>query len=229
MRRYENIEKADKSIVLSSLEKLADKSTGVEDYREAFINLGIQLGRVLSSNMPDSTAEEIMLAGASEDADWLARGVEVGLEKGDLKKSVYWSTRETVYKSDTGEKLEISPIVKAYEEPIENCKWLIVVKSIISSSCVVKTQLTRLIGKVHPEHIAIIAPVMFKDGIPNLMNEFPESINSKFRFLTFAVDEDRTEEGEVLPGIGGMVYSRLGLKDAVSKNSYIPEMIMSRL
>lgn len=229
MRRYENIEKADKSIILCSLEKLADKSTGVEDYREAFANLGIQLGRVLASSIPDSTAEEIMLVCASEDADWLARGVEVGLGKGDLKKSVYWSTRETVYISDTGEKMEISPIVKAYEEPIENCEWLIVVKSIISSSCVVKTQLTRLIGKVSPKHIAILSPVMYKDGMPNLMNEFPESINSKFRFFTFAIDEDRTEDGEVLPGIGGMVYSRLGLKDAVSKNSYIPEMIMSRL
>lgn len=170
-----------------------------------------------------------MLVCASEDADWLAAGVESGIGKGDLKKSVYWSTRETVYKDENGGTLEISPIVKAYEEPIENCRLLVVVKSIISSSCVVKTQLTRLIGKINPERIVIMAPVMYKDGVPNLMSEFPESVNSKFEFLAFAIDEVRLENGEVVPGIGGMVYPRLGLGDIAAKNSYIPETVMRRL
>lgn len=51
----------------------------------------------------------------------------------------------------------------------------------------------------------------------------------KFEFVTFAIDEDRLENGEVVPGIGGMVYPRLGLGDVAAKNSYIPEMVMSRL
>jgi len=229
MRRFENHQNSDGQLVRCLLDKLADKSTGVDDYRDAFRKLGFELGKILSSEIEDIHPEEIMLVCASEDADWLAAGVESGVGKGDLKKSVYWSTRETVYKDENGEKLEISPIVKAYEEPIENCKLLIVVKSIISSSCVVKTQLTRLIGKINPERIAIMAPVMYKDGIPNLMSEFPESINSKFEFKTFAIDEDRLDNGEVVPGIGGMVYPRLGLGDIGSKNSYIPEMVMSRL
>lgn len=229
MRRFENHQNSDGQLVRCLLDKLADKSTGVDDYRDAFRKLGFELGKILSSEIEDIHPDEIMLVCASEDADWLAAGVESGVGKGDLKKSVYWSTRETVYKDENGEKLEISPIVKAYEEPIENCKLLIVVKSIISSSCVVKTQLTRLIGKINPERIAIMAPVMYKDGIPNLMSEFPESINSKFEFKTFAIDEDRLDNGEVVPGIGGMVYPRLGLGDIGSKNSYMPEMVMSRL
>ena len=155
MRRFENLQKADEQTVRRSLERLADKSTGIADYREAFSKLGFELGRILAQDLQDTKAEEIMLVCASEDADWLAAGVELGIGKGDLRKSVYWSTRETVYKGEGGEKLEISPIIKAYEEPIENCKWLVVVKSIISSSCVVKTQLTRLIGKVKPKRIAI--------------------------------------------------------------------------
>lgn len=211
------------------LDKLADKSTGVEDYRNAFSKLGVELGKILTSEIEEMRPEEIMLVCASEDADWLAAGVECGIGKGDLKKSVYWSTREIVYEDENGDKLEISPIVKAYEEPIENCRLLVVVKSIISTSCVVKTQLTRLIGKINPERIAILAPVMYKDGLPNLMSEFPVSVNSKFEFLTFAIDEDRLENGEVVPGIGGMVYPRLGLGDIATKNSYIPEMVMSRL
>lgn len=229
MRRFENLQKADERLVRCMLDKLADKSTGVEDYRDAFRKLGIELGKLLSSEIEDIRPEEIMLVCASEDADWLATGVQSGLGKGDLKKSVYWSTRETVYDDKNGEKLEISPIVKAYEEPIENCRLLVVVKSIISSSCVVKTQLTRLIGKINPERIVIMAPVMYKDGMPNLMSEFPESINSKFEFVTFAIDEDRLDNGEVVPGIGGLVYPRLGLGDIAAKNSYIPEMVMDRL
>lgn len=229
MRRFENLQNADEQLVRCMLDRLADKSTGVDDYREAFSKLGVELGKTLANEIEDVRPDEIMLVCASEDADWLAAGVETGIGKGDLRKSVYWSTRETVYKDEKGEKLEISPIVKAYEEPIEKCRLLVVVKSIISSSCVVKTQLTRLIGKINPERIAILAPVMYKDGMPNLMSEFPESVNSKFEFKTFAIDEDRLENGEVLPGIGGMVYPRLGLGDIVAKNSYIPEMVMNRL
>ena len=229
MRRFENLQNADEQLVRCMLDKLADKSTGVDDYRDAFSKLGVELGKVLASEIDGISSEEIMLVCASEDADWLAAGVESGIGKGDLKKSVYWSTRETVYKDENGGTLEISPIVKAYEEPIENCRLLVVVKSIISSSCVVKTQLTRLIGKINPERIVIMAPVMYKDGVPNLMSEFPESVNSKFEFLAFAIDEDRLENGEVVPGIGGMVYQRLGLGDIAAKNSYIPETVMRRL
>lgn len=229
MRRFKNLQNADEQLVRCMLDKLADKSTGVDDYRDAFNKLGVELGKVLASEIDGISSEEIMLVCASEDADWLAAGVESGIGKGDLKKSVYWSTRETVYKDENGGTLEISPIVKAYEEPIENCRLLVVVKSIISSSCVVKTQLTRLIGKINPERIVIMAPVMYKDGVPNLKSEFPESVNSKFEFLAFAIDEDRLENGEVVPGIGGMVYPRLGLGDIAAKNSYIPEIVMRRL
>lgn len=229
MRRFENLQNTNEQLVRCLLDKLADKSTGVNDYRDTCQKLGVELGKILSSEIEYIRPEEIMLVCASEDADWLAAGVESGIGKGNLKKSVYWNNREIIYDSEDGEKLEISPIVKAYEEPIDNCRILVVVKSIISSSCVVKTQLTRLIGKINPEKIAILAPVMFKDGVPNLMSEFPESVNSKFVFKTFAIDEDRLDNGEVVPGIGGMVYHRLGLGDIAKKNSYIPEMVKSRL
>jgi hypothetical protein len=169
-----------------------------------------------------------MLVCASEDADWLATGVESGFGKGELKKSVYWSSREVVYTNEDGSKVEISPIEKAYEEPIEDCELLVIVKSIISTSCVVKTQLTRLIGKISPKQIAILAPVMYKDGIPNLMREFPEEINRKFHFVTFAIDDERVGS-EVVPGIGGMVYRRLGLVNIEIKNHYIPEMVLRKM
>ena len=228
MRTFENLQYGDETVIKASLEALANKNTNVEEYRRAFRVLGEELGKVLAYEYKSTPAARTMLVCASEDADWLATGVESGFGKGELKKSVYWSSREVVHINEDGSKVEISPIEKAYEEPIEDCELLVIVKSIISTSCVVKTQLTRLIGKISPRQIAILAPVMYKAGIPNLMREFPEEINRKFHFVTFAIDDERVGS-EVVPGIGGMVYPRLGLVDIETKNHYIPEMVLRKL
>ena len=228
MRKFENLQYGDEAVIKASLDALADKDTNVNDYREAFRTLGVELGKILASEYRTALADQTMLVCASEDADWLATGVELGFGKGELKKSVYWNSREVIHTDEDGSKVEISPIEKAYEEPINDCRLLVIVKSIISTSCVVKTQLTRLIGKTAPERIAIMAPVMYKDGVPNLMREFPEEISSKFHFITFAVDDER-EGNEVIPGIGGMVYPRLGLGDMGTKNRYIPEMVLRKM
>ena len=228
MRQFRNLKYGDEAVIRASLNALADKRTSVCKYREAFQLLGIELGRLLALEYKSVSADQTMLVCASEDADWLANGVEIGFSKGELKKSVYWSSREVVHINEDGSKVEISPIEKAYEEVISNCQLLIVVKSIISTSCVVKTQLTRLIGRVSPKKIAIAAPVMYKDGMPNLMHEFPDEISGKFHFFTFAIDDER-EGSEVIPGVGGMVYPRLGLGNMEEKNHYIPEMVLSKL
>ena len=227
MRTFKNQQYGNEVVIKASLEALADKTTGIEEYRKAFCLLGEELGKVLAYEYKAIPAEHTMLACASEDADWLATGVELGFGRGELKKSVYWSSREVVHVNEDGSKVEISPIEKAYEEQIDDCELLIIVKSIISTSCVVKTQLTRLIGKISSKQIAILAPVMYKDGIPNLMREFPEEISRRFNFVTFAIDDERKGD-EVVPGIGGMVYPRLGLVDIESKNHYIPEMVVRK-
>jgi len=228
MRQYRNLQYGDEAIIKDSLNVLADKKTNYCEYRKAFMILGEELGKVLASEYESISTDKTMLVCASEDADWLAKGVEIGFGKGELKKSVYWSSREIVHINEDGTKIEISPIEKAYEETINDCQLLIIVKSIISTSCVVKTQLNRLIGRISPKRIAIAAPVMYKDGMPNLMQEFPDEINSKFKFFTFAIDDER-EDSEVIPGIGGMVYPRLGLGNLEDKNHYIPEMVLSKL
>lgn len=220
MRTFTNINQH----VNELLSALADKTTDITRYRQSFVELGEELGFLVRDELESVDANEIMLACASEDADWLASGVMEGVGKGDLPISVFWSTRTVVYQSEC-EKLEISAIEKSYEEPIEKCSVLIIVKSIINSSCVVKTQLTRLIGKIHPEKVFILAPVMYKDGKPNLLKEFPQDISSKFQFYTFAIDDECSDSGEVVPGVGGMVYPRLGLGDATSKNKYIPQLV----
>ena len=92
-----------------------------------------------------------------------------------------------------------------------------------------KNQLLHLIGKINPKIIHIVAPVMYKDAQNSLKKEFPDSISSKFEFLTLAVDTVRKTSGEVLPGVGGMVYPKLGLGDITEKNKYTPHLVLERL
>ena len=75
MRRYENLQYGDEKVIRNSLDVLADKTTSVEAYRNAFETLGVELGHALAQQVSDVPAEEIMLVCASEDADWLAQGV----------------------------------------------------------------------------------------------------------------------------------------------------------
>ena len=119
MRQFVNLQFGDEAVIRASLNTLADKKTGVDKYRDAFHLLGIELGKVLASEYKFISANQTMLVCASEDADWLANGVEAGLGIGELKKSVYWSSRKIVHVNEDGSKVEISPIEKAYEEVID--------------------------------------------------------------------------------------------------------------
>ena len=110
MRKFENLQYGDEAVIKASLDALADKNTNVNDYREAFRTLGVELGKVLASEYRMALADHTMLVCASEDADWLATGVESGFGKGELKKSVYWNSREVIHTDEDGSKVEISPI-----------------------------------------------------------------------------------------------------------------------
>ncbi len=205
------------------LDKLIHAST--EEYKETFYCIGNELAVVLNKFMvnPGPT----MLACASEDADWLAAGLLKDLSVKDPALAVFWNDR--IYPSSRNNSIVASPIVKSYIEDIDDCRTLIIVKSIIATSCVVKTQLSRLIENINPENIFIVSPVMFKDAEKNLRNEFPLSISDKFHFISLVTDDEQNESGEVFPGIGGMVYARLGLGDLSHKNKYVPGIVKKRL
>lgn len=194
-----------------------------EEYKNTFY----QIGKVLSLAIRKflTKTESTMLACASEDADWLARGILDGLSINNPALAVFWTDR---YQYPENQSLVITPIIKSYIEDVNNCKTLIIVKSIIVNACVVKTQLSHLIEKINPENIIITAPVMFKDAEQKLRDEFPMFISNKFSFISLVTDDQINENGEVIPGIGGMVYSRLGFGDIHNKNKYIPEIVKLR-
>ena len=136
---------------------------------------------------------------------------------------------KNLFGDSTVQYIKVAPILKKYQEPAhEKVKYLIVIKSIISGACVVRTNLVNLIQKIEPEKIFIVAPVIYQNAEQKLKNEFAENIYNKFKFFYFAKDDKRTEQGEVIPGIGGNVYLRLGFEGQEHKNEYIPEIVKMR-
>lgn len=226
MRKYDNISPKNEQTVKRALRTIADESSSVRDYREAFKVVGQELGKVIVSKYKKNG--KTVIACPNEDADWLVKGIMEALNDSSISLAVYWSDRMTV-KDDTNGKLEISPIKSSYEEQIDGCKTLIIAKSIISTSCVVRTQLTRLIGEISPNRIIIVAPVMYKYAELNLRKEFPNNISSLFEFVDFAIDDERDDNNIIKPGIGGYITKRLGLGNSLKENnSYIPRLVMER-
>lgn len=222
-RKYVNLTQRNGDKVKEALDQLAKPDVGSADYRIAFSELGAELGAVITEKNPDMG--NVLLVCASEDADWLAKGLKDNLHQ-DAGLAVLWTRRIVVC---VNPRIEVSTIDRSYIDMKDGkCDTMIIVKSIISTSCVVKSQVNYLIQRVYPKNIIIAAPVMYVDAEDSLMKEFPKEVTSKFSFVTFAIDDDRDAAGVVLPGVGGMVYPKLGLGDADKKNSYMPMLVKER-
>lgn len=214
--------------VRRSLDTLIDRRSAPHDYQAAMFELGRELGTAIAIEIhaPDA---KIYLACTAEDADFLAKGILASLETRGFSPAIacFWNQRVNPF--DIAD-IQIAPIIKKYKEPIDkHVDLLIVVKSIISGACVVKTNLKNLIQDIEPQSISIIAPVMYTGAEQKLKDEFDRSIYEKFDFLYFARDDERKPDGEVVPGVGGMVYDRLGFDGQDGKNSHMPKIVQERM
>lgn len=207
------------------LSVLAEKSTDVEKYQDSMYQLGVKHGQQLIESLKN---QKVCLACTVEDADFLARGIAeaIGPSVSSLSIACFWNKRIV------GDEFfaTTAPVLKQYVEPgCEDADVIIVVKSIISGACVVKTNLTTLIQKADPRLIYVVAPVVRSGAEERLSKEFPESVSSKFKYNFFAIDTDFEDDtGEVVPGIGGNVYQRLGFGDHETKNRHTPDFVKSR-
>lgn len=61
-----------------------------------------------------------------------------------------------------------------------------------------------------------------------LEKEFPADIAARFRYIYFAEDSERLDNGNVVPGVGGDVYLRLGFKNQEDKNRFSPDLVKAR-
>lgn len=189
------------------------------------------LGRIFGYNLLNSIKGKylsVSLVATVEDTDSLGKGIIDVLEASgiEVRLTVFWNKR---FKPNKENDIAISPIIKEFHQTssIDNTKCLIIIKSIISNSCVVRTNLTRIIESESPEQIFVVAPVLFEDATIKLEKEFDTSISKRFEYLYFAIDNER-KDGIVLPGIGGDVYQRLGFKDQNNKNQFTPNLVKER-
>lgn len=211
------------STAKTNLAVLANTSTTSADYAAALYQLGKELGDVLLKQFIIESNINVCVACTVEDADYLAKGIIDVLDNSALNVSLacFWNQRHAT--------LSIAPIIRKYREPdVKNADILVIVKSVISGACVVKTNLTNLIQDVQPQNIFVVAPVIHSQAQEKLEREFPLSIAEKFKYIYFAKDEQKQANGNLLPGIGGSIYERLGFQNQQDKNQFTPQLVKSR-
>lgn len=213
---------------VSPLNQLADQSTDPDTYNEALRQLGRKLGDRMAS-MVDLTGKTMLVAAGAEDVDSLGRGfIDAAVDHGaDVKLACLWMYRTTIH---SPEPIEIAQITQEYLDPLPpRVDHFVVLKSIISSSCAVRTSLTRLLGTTEPQRIHVVSPVMLRGARRRLASEFPADLSNRFEYLVLAIDALKDESGNVVPGIGGSVYRRMGFSGQEDKNFHMPELVASRI
>jgi len=215
------------------LEVLIDEHTAPPAYQKAMTELGQEMASTIAAHkLPHEAATKptVCIVCTVEDADFLARGLldgllAAGVGADQVKLMCFWNERVSNFPGSSGKDFDVAPAVKQYREAVDlSHAVVIVLKSIISGACVVKTNLATLIQEAVPSKVIVAAPVMLKGAEEKLAEEFPRSISDRFEYVTFAVDDKKVGDN-VEPGIGGVVYDRLGFVD---KNTYVPQLVQER-
>lgn len=213
-------------------QKLVDELHTIQNnppkYRNQMLQIGRHLGAGIVSKLVKSDTFDICVVCTVEDADFLGRGLIEELEKDGFGERVHlvclWNDK---IRQDG---VSLSPIGRQYKEDFNTKNSIfIMVKSIISGACVVKTNLTRVVSFAQPSRIIVASPVMLLGAEQRLAKEFPLDISSKFEYVHFVTDTEKDMDGEnVLPGIGGSLYELLGLGNQHEKNKYVPAIVKER-
>lgn len=195
-----------------------------QKYQIAMTELGKLLAESMLSEFNEVNLKDAIVIATAEDADFLLYGVSTVLQQHKINKklAVFWN-----HHYQLPSKTSVAPILHSFIEPgYEKMHNVIIVKSVMSGSCVVRTNLIAMLDKVkNIDNIFILSPVAHKNSKQKLKEAFPVEISSKFNFLFFAEDDQKNEKGEVIPGIGGQIYNLLGLDDQPALTGYMPNMV----
>lgn len=204
------------------VDRLAERPE-VPEYRRLMTEIGAELAAVVRTKVaPD---DRIVLICTNDDADFLAKGLLQGLERlgcTSIALACFWNGRSKI------DGREVAPVLRSYIEPTSGVDAFVVVKSIISTACVVRTNITELVYALEPQKVIVVAPVMFKGATAALAEEFDPAISNTFEYVWIAEDDERTPAGLIVPGVGGSIYELLGVGEASTKNAYVPELVRTR-
>lgn len=213
------------------LNRLLEKPSDVSKYRQTMRELGHGLADHVLQQVPEARDHQVCVLCTVEDADFLARGIVERLEQGGLSSeqvslACFWNERVKNFDDDDDDSIDVAPITKRYRE-VEDVRnsVLILAKSIIRGTCVVRTNLAALLNTQEPFRVVVTAPVMFRGAPDKLAQSFPQAISRRFEYIAYAIDDQRVGP-DVIPGVGGSPYVLLGFGDA--KNAYVPEIITER-
>jgi hypothetical protein len=217
--------------VRALLTTIADPQTPVYAYRQAMSEIGCSLANALQKKFLATERRPLCLVCTAEDADFLMTGVLRGLEQGGIPQHAirlvcFWNERLNRFDGDDRDSIDIAPVVKQYNEvPKLEGLVLIVVSSIVSTARIVQTNLSTLFDAAgRPARIIVAAPVMMS-GVPAQLALQLRPWASSLEHLAFAFDDQRGENRNVVPGIGGSIFARLGIADRLS---LVPELIKQR-
>lgn len=176
-------------------------------YGEVLTALGQSLGTAVKVRLGASRGP-FALVSTPEGADSLVRGMLDALGRERARLVCYWAERHPVEGKE-----DVANIYQEYFDPrlAEGASTVVVVQSIISSSCIVRTCLEKILLRLAPKRIIIAAPVMLDGAESRLKKDFSPAIGERFEFVAFAVDT-MTQGNIVVTGVGGMVEERLGYK-----------------
>ena len=198
-------------------------------YRQNMVKLGELLASTFMRTFKRKNGKQVLAISTAEDADYLLTGVlETLKESGiDTSVAVFWNHHYSL----PSNKKSVAPILHKYLEPgYENADTIVIVKSVISGSCVVHYNLLAMLEQVKKvKQIFIVSPVMHSKAREKLSAEFPKEISDKFEYIFFALDDERNQDGEVIPGIGGQIYQLLGLSSQPVLTGYIPNLVRNAI
>jgi hypothetical protein len=196
-------------------------------YRTTMVELGRTLAdRVLESLEPKA---RIAVVCTAEDADFLTRGfLEVATQRlggpGRVALVCFWNDRQRLQGG-----FDIAPILRRYVEPLDApLDALVVLKSIVSDGCTVKTNMQEVLATVRPARVIVASPVILKGAADRVREDLGETTAKEIEFVVLAEDDAKTAEGWVDPGVGGEVYRLLGLGSKADANRYRPELLDKR-
>lgn len=194
-----------------------------QEYRDLMVQIGEALALAIHARLRETS--RVLLICTNEDADFLAKGILEGLERQGCPRislACFWNDRKRMGS------LEVAPIVRRYVEPAEEFDVFVVVKSVISSGCVVRTNISEIVHEYNPHQIIVATPVIRAGAIEDLESDFDDSLVKRFEYIWFAQDDQINENGELIPGVGGSVYELEGIGTQATKNSFVPELIKNR-
>lgn len=209
------------------LDRLNDRSLAPDDYGRTLHDLGTVMGELMARHLV-LKGKSVFLTVTVEEMDNLGAGMIEALSRSgaNVRVACLWLHRSVVL---TPKPIEVARIIQEYvDERPHKVDHLIVLESIIASSCGVRTSIMRLLSDIAPGSIHVVSAIMAREAGEQLEQELSGKMAGPLDYWTLAIDAPQNELRDILRE-GGNPYERLGFKHQEDKNFHMPDFIVERI